>query len=215
VRSINVTAIVLAGGRSSRFGSDKLAVDVGGRSLLAATIAAVAPIVDGTIVAGPELPREVNGGIGDVPIALVPDAESFGGPLAALANVLSYGAPDGEELLLVVGGDMPGLVADVLELMLARLGAGLDVDAVVLDRPPRVQALPLAVRRGAGARAAVEALATGDRSLVALLRRLRVETIPAAEWTPLDPTGDTLDDIDRPGDLEQFATKCAKPLPEA
>lgn len=195
------TAIVLAGGRSARFGSDKLAADLGGRSLLTATIEAVAPVVEGIVVAGPALPADLRGGIGELPIALVHDRESYGGPLAALANVLGFGAPDDDEILLVVGGDMPSLVPAVLELMVDHLRSQPGIDAVVLDRPPRRQTLPLAARRAAASRAAADALAAGDRSLVRLLDRLRVESLAPAEWTALDPLEATLQDVDRPDDL--------------
>lgn len=200
----HVIAIVLAGGRSSRFGSDKLVADFGGRSLLAATLHAVAPVVEAIVVAGPALPPEVGGRIGRVPIALAPDRESFGGPLAALARVLDQPAATADALVLVVGGDMPGVVPDVLELMIDRLADQSDVDAVVLDRPPRLQTLPLAIWRQAGSEAAAAAMDSGNRSLVSLLDRLRVEAVPAAEWTALDPAEATLQDVDRPDDLSRI-----------
>ena len=197
------TAIVLAGGRSTRFGSDKLAADIGGRSLLAATLAAIAPVVDAIVIAGPSLPAEAGSRIGDVPIALVRDREPFGGPLAALANVLQ-GAGSADVPLLVVGGDMPGLVPAVLQLMLQHLAATPGIDGVVLDRPPRRQPLPMVGRRGPVAAAAAAAFVAGDRSLVRLLDRLRVEALPAARWTAFDPVEATLRDVDRPEDLSRI-----------
>jgi molybdopterin-guanine dinucleotide biosynthesis protein A len=41
-----ISAIVLAGGRSSRFPGDKLAAELDGRSLLARAIEAVRPVAD-------------------------------------------------------------------------------------------------------------------------------------------------------------------------
>ena len=61
---MTLTAIVLAGGRSSRFGKDKLAAALGDTSVLAATIEAVAPLADRVIVAGPSLPQALAGWIG-------------------------------------------------------------------------------------------------------------------------------------------------------
>ena len=50
MRPRRVTAIVLAGGRSSRFGRDKLAEIVDGRSLLAHAIEGVTPFATRVLV---------------------------------------------------------------------------------------------------------------------------------------------------------------------
>lgn len=44
--------VVVAGGSGSRFGSDKLAADIGGRPLVAHTVSAVVPLVDRCILVG-------------------------------------------------------------------------------------------------------------------------------------------------------------------
>jgi molybdenum cofactor guanylyltransferase len=197
-----ITVIVLAGGRSSRFGSDKLAADLEGASLLSRTIAAVEPIADIVIVAGPALPDGLQDG--DTHAILIRDRESFGGPLVALANVLERGIPEPmTRLAIVVGGDMPRLVPAVLRAMLDRLAAGPELDAVFLQVPeaPRRQVLPLALREHAAVHAARATLEAGDRSLTGLVDRLRTIDLPAKEWLALDPAGDTLSDVDTPADL--------------
>lgn len=204
---MRVTAIVLAGGRSSRFGSDKLAADLGGTSLLAATIAAVAPLADGVIVAGPRLPDGFVAA--DVPVALVRDVESFAGPLVALENALHQAAPDPGDLAIVVGGDMPSLVPAVLQSMLDRLAADRSIDAVLLESPNVAagpvhrQVLPLALRVAAARPAAATAVTEGDRSIGALVDRLRTAEVPIATWLGLDPERRTLRDVDTPSDLER------------
>ena len=75
-----ISVIVLAGGRSSRFGRDKLAEPVDGRPLVHHAIDAVRPIATEIIVvaapgANPALPMDVT---------LVHDAVAFEGPLAGL-----------------------------------------------------------------------------------------------------------------------------------
>lgn len=200
-----ITAIVLAGGRSSRFGSDKLAAELEGTSLLSRTIAAVKPIADIVIVAGPTLAERPQAGEGQA--TLVEDTEPFGGPLVALANVLERGVPDPvTSLAIVVGGDMPRLVAGVLTAMLDRLAADPALDAVLLQGPgaPRVQVLPLALREHAALGAARAALETGDRSLRAFVGRLRTLELPTHEWQALDPAGETLIDVDTPADLDRL-----------
>ena len=200
-----ITAIVLAGGRSSRFGSDKLAAEIDGTSLLSRTIAAVGPIADIVIVAGPGRPGGIQGA--DVSATVVLDREAFGGPLVALANVLERGIPDPvTSLAIVVGGDMPRLVPAVLTTMLDRLAADPELDAVILQvrDAPRRQVLPLALREHPALGAARAAVGAGDRSLRGLIARLRTLELPADAWQPLDPAGATLADVDTPADLDRL-----------
>jgi molybdopterin-guanine dinucleotide biosynthesis protein A len=209
------TGIVLAGGRSSRFGGDKLAADFEGRAILAAAIEAVTPIVDGVVVAGPALPAGFKAG--DVAVALVRDGEPVAGPLAALATVLGTAVdPDlVADLAIVVGGDMPRLVPEVLQAMLDRLDGDPAIDAVLLGRQgsgdeggatqtPRRAVLPIAIRVDAARRASADALDAGDRSLQALVDRLAHVELPPPAWLPLDPDANTLLDVDTVGDLERI-----------
>lgn len=202
-----VTAIVLAGGRSTRFGSPKLELEIDGRPMLERAIEAAAAVADGVIVAGAAVPVTASlDRIGGVAIRSVLDEEAFAGPLAALAGALR-GVTEGRAIL--VGGDMPALVPAVLKAMLDRLASDDTIDAVVLaapvpavgTEPPRRQVLPLAIDVPAVSVAALAALEAGDRSLVRLLDRLRVHEVPVADWLALDPPGHTLLDIDRPADV--------------
>ena len=209
---MTVTAIVLAGGRSSRFGGDKLAVPFAGGSLLGATIRVVARVADEVIVAGPRLPEGFRPD--GTRVAIVRDQAPFSGPLAALSNVLERAPSGPDDLALVVGGDMPRLVPGVLRAMLHRVAAAPAVEAVLLGRPgtsgvppegqSRRAVLPMALRAVGAARAARAAVDAGDRSLQALVDRLPHVELPAAVWVELDPVAATLTDVDTPRDLERL-----------
>jgi molybdopterin-guanine dinucleotide biosynthesis protein A len=204
-----VTAVVLAGGRSARFGDSKLDALVDGERLLDRAVRAVAAVTGEIVIAGP--PPATSIAPMSAPVRFALDDEAFGGPLAAVAGVL---ASLTTELAIVVGGDMPALAPAVLDLMLQRLIADLGVDAVVLAaprtahaEPPKAQVLPIALRVGPAAQGASEALRAGDRSLVRLLGTLRSIEVPAIEWLAFDPSGGTLLDVDIPADLERFRAR--------
>lgn len=197
----DVTAIVLAGGRSARFGGPKLEATIHGATILDRALGAADEVASAIVIAGPAPARASNR---DATVRAVPDNEPFAGPLAALAGALLASST---ELAIVVGGDMPAMVPAVLVLQLDRLRSDPSIEAVTLegiDDPARAQPLPLALRVGAGSTAASEALAVGDRSLVRLLARLHSVEIPAAEWRRLDPAGATTTDIDVPADLDRL-----------
>ena len=189
-----VTGLVLAGGRSSRFGRDKLAVRIDGRTLLDSAIDGVTPAATEILVVAapdgaPELPDDAR---------LVHDPIAFEGPLAGVAAGLRAAR---EPIVLVVGGDMPTLVGAVIDSMLAALDAP-GVEAVVLEHEGRARPLPIAMRRDPALAAANVLLADGERRLRALIETLETSVIPEATWRGLDPYAMTVRDIDTPADLE-------------
>lgn len=218
-----VTAIVLAGGRSSRFGSQKLAADLDGAPLLDHVVRAVTAVA-GEVVIASAAASSVDGAspsagapspsIDGVRLRRVIDEVPFAGPLAGLEHALRGVTTD---LAIVVGGDMPGLVPAVLEAMLRALAAdapadAIDVpadgvDAVVLHDGARRQVLPLALRVETGRREAAMGLRAGDRSLVRFVDRLRWSTLGAETWRALDPAGRTVADVDVPADLDRFRAR--------
>jgi molybdopterin-guanine dinucleotide biosynthesis protein A len=135
----------------------------------------------------------------DIPanVDLVHDDEPFEGPLAALAVGLRAVDPSVERVI-VVGGDMPTILPAVLDRLLASLARR---EAAVLADDDRERPLPLAVRRSAGIQAADRLLDDGERRLRALLERLDVDVIRPERWREDDPDGETLRDVDVPGDL--------------
>jgi molybdenum cofactor guanylyltransferase len=188
-----VAAIVLAGGRSSRFGRDKLAEPIDGRPLLDHAVAAVLAVAsDVVVVVAPDADRPVPVGV-----RVVRDAIAFEGPLAGLAIGLAA-LTEVAEAVVVVAGDMPTLAPDVLRLLLDALDGPPAVEATVLDDGGP---MPMAVRRAAALTAARDLLDAGERRLRALPERLAATTIPGTRWRSIDPEGRTLRDIDRPFDL--------------
>jgi len=207
-RAVAICGIVLAGGRSSRFGRDKLAQPVGGEPLLWRPIRALATIcAEVVVVLAPDVPEPA------LPVGLAAsirfarDPEPFGGPLVGLqAGLVAVGAAASESaqpvaaIALVVGGDQPALVPAVL-VELARRARANGRAAALEDASARRRPLPCALGVTPGLAAAGRLLSAGERRPRALLAALDVEDIPFAEWGRLDPDGGTLRDVDEPADL--------------
>lgn len=197
-----VTGIVLAGGRSTRFGTDKLAAEVCGRPLLHRAIEAVAGVVDEVVVVGgaempaPTLPTGLR-----VSVVVARDAVAGQGPLAGLAAGLAVAL---HPLALLVGGDQPALQPALLRELLRRLDAGTDgvtFDVVGLEEDGQLRPLPTALRVATVRPAADVARVSGTRSLMGVFGRLRVQRLTPVEWGALDPAGDSLRDVDTRDDL--------------
>jgi molybdopterin-guanine dinucleotide biosynthesis protein A len=200
--STAVSGVLLAGGRSSRFGRDKLVEPVDGRPLAHHAILGLAKVCSELVVvvapggSALEVPTaaDLPGG---VDIRVVPDPEPYGGPLVGLLAGLEAA---GEPLAIVAGADMPSLAPAVLRALLKELDAS-DAEAAALRHRSRTLPLPLAVRNGAATEAARATLGRGERSLMALVDELQTATLEEADWRGLDPAAATLRDIDRPEDL--------------
>jgi molybdopterin-guanine dinucleotide biosynthesis protein A len=193
----DVTGIVLAGGRSTRFGRDKLAEPYRGMPLLRHVVLRLAEVCgEVVIVIAPEAvepPLPLG-----APARIVRDAREGEGPLAGAYTGLSAVRT---ELALVAGGDMPELQTLVLLEMLKVAGEA-PVDAVALADGERFRPLPAVLRVASARDAAHSLLDSGRRRLRDLLDALRVAIIDQTTWHALDPGRRTLFDVDEPADLE-------------
>jgi molybdopterin-guanine dinucleotide biosynthesis protein A len=187
--------VILAGGRSTRFGRDKLREPFRGFPLVHHAVHAVAGVTgEVLIVAAPGRPPDLPGGLH---LLLQEDAVEGEGPLVALSNAL---ANVRTPLALVVGGDMPELARPVL-LELLRVAEEAEVDAVALQDGDRFRPLPLVLRLRRARPIAAGLVRAGERRLRTLLDALRVAVVDEPTWRGLDPTGRTLFDVDTPEDL--------------
>jgi len=113
---MNVSALVLAGGKATRFGGiakHELVID--GESIFARQVRVLAPRVAEILVSGPDIAGYRS----------VRDAVEGAGPLAGIAAGL---AACRTPWLLVVAGDMPYLEAGLIDSLIGATGD--DIDAV-------------------------------------------------------------------------------------
>ena len=98
--------VVLAGGASRRFGSDKAAAIFEGKPLIEHAANQLRDFVDTLLVAGREWPGLVS----------VADRPEVGmGPLSGLCGALDYAARHGDDAVLSIGCDTLGLTAEMIE----------------------------------------------------------------------------------------------------
>lgn len=175
-------AVVLGGGRSSRMGTDKLDLAVGGRSLLRRTCDAALRWAQAVIVASP--PR---GGLDDPRVTFVLEDPPLGGPVAGIAAAVAA-LPVGAAEVLLLAGDLAEPDAVVAALATAEPGP----DGVVLEDAEGWPQLLAGRYRAAALRLAVDrAPALRDVSVRRLLGGLECARVAA-------PTRVTAD-IDTPG----------------
>ena len=103
-----ILGVVLAGGQSQRFGSDKALARFEGQSLLARAVDQLSAWCDLVVVAGRE----------EAPAETLPDWPRSGmGPLGGLAAGLRYAADAGYETVLSIPVDSPLLPEDLPALL--------------------------------------------------------------------------------------------------
>jgi molybdopterin-guanine dinucleotide biosynthesis protein A len=192
----SVVGIVLAGGRSERFGRDKLAEEYQGRPLLHHPVSALLEVCDRVIVViapdAEEPPMPAGAAV-----AFARDDVEDEGPLRGLAAGLQVA---NAEWIVLAGGDMPELQPVVLLEML-RAGVETGVAAVSLADHGQERPLPCVLRRAPASEAVATLLQAGRRSLRDLLAAVTGNVIDEPTWTALDPERRTLTDVDEPGDI--------------
>lgn len=103
-----ILGVVLAGGKSTRFGSDKALAELGGHTLLARAVDALSGWCEYVVIAG----RETG------PAPCIPDWPRPGmGPLAGIAAGLHLAVDEDYTSVMTCGVDSVGLPENLLELL--------------------------------------------------------------------------------------------------
>lgn len=193
----SVGAVVLAGGRSRRFGTDKATAEVAGRSLLLRVLDVAAPLVDEVLVVGPWAPPG---------FARTLEPIRHEGPLAGLAWGL---AAVGTAHALVLGCDHPLLDPGVLGHLLAHRHEA----AAVVARGPNGPEPLVAAYDATVARVASELTEAGERRLSALLDHCTVAWVEEDAWGAFDPEGRSFLDVDWPDDVASIEALLLSEVP--
>ena len=182
---MNISAIVLCGGRSSRMGRNKAILPFKGETSTDRVVRLVREVTTDIVLVG----RRDPGVLTDCPVIGDPGE----GPLVALA--IGLGATSALRTL-VVACDMPLVRPALLAHLVERIG---EHDACV----PRTAgtAVPTCAVYARGATEVARSLvAAGDRSLRALLDRVSVQWVEEPELREVDPDLRSFIDCDTPED---------------
>lgn len=193
-----VAGVLLAGGRSRRFGSDKLAADHLGIPLLHHAVLRLREVCEEVIVVLAPETAEPSVPVG-AEVRFARDEIEGSGPLAGTLAGLEAAAAD---RAILAGGDMPDLQPAVLREMLRASGETGAV-AVALSDGGEARPLPCVLRTRPAADAAAVLLEGGRTSLRDLLAAVTTVVVDEPSWTALDPERRTLVDVDEPGDVER------------
>lgn len=136
-----ILGVVLAGGKSTRFGSDKALAVLGGRTLLEHAVARLDGWCDAVVVAGRA----------EAPVPVLLDWPRPGlGPLGGLAAALRHASANRYATVLSIGVDSLGLPDDL--------------PAHLTPAPACIDSQPVIGLWAVGALATLEAILSGDHS---------------------------------------------------
>jgi molybdopterin-guanine dinucleotide biosynthesis protein A len=188
---VNVSAAILAGGKSRRMGRDKAWLDLGDGVPLVRRVAEVLATIGDelVVVAGDDRFKTLG-----LPVV----ADRFG-EKGAFGGITTAVAATRGDLVCVAACDMPWPSAPVYALLL-RLADGYDV---VIPRIGEELETMHAVYRRSCLPAMERALARGDMRVISFFPDVRVREVGAAEIRAVDPELRAFENLNTPEDLER------------
>lgn len=194
----SASAIILAGGRSSRMGQAKATLRFGNLTLIERTISELARAFDDiVVVAAPESEAIEIPALGAA-TTIVRDDDAYQGPAGALARGLRAAR---HELAFACSCDLPMLRSEVAAWMLS-LADG--YDAVIPRVDGRLQPLHAVYRRRC-ARALDAMIARGEHRVGAIADAVNARVVSEAEYRGADPDALSCFNINTPEDYARAA----------
>lgn len=190
-----VSAFILAGGQSTRMGSDKALLKIAGVSLLERALATVREIAETVMVVGS---RERYA---EFASAIVEDEFAQCGPLGGIHAALGASK---SELNVVLSVDTPLVTAEFLRYLLGRAKQQSDALAVVPDAAGGVQGTCAVYRRPFRA-VAEQQLKRGRYKITGTLALVRVEYVEESEMRAAGFDPAMFANLNTPEEFSQFA----------
>lgn len=200
---MNVSGVILAGGKSRRMGEDKRFLLVGESTLLDRTVSVMAKLFSEVliVIAQDSPPLTVAGCT--VYRDLIAECGSLGGLYTGLAQAAG-------DRIFVVACDMPFLNPDMIRWFVARDPAA---DIVMAQLPDGLQ--PLHAVYGKRVVPVFERMATSHELKIRNIASdpsLRITVVSPAEWGGRDPLARSFQNVNTPADLEAARAVLRTPL---
>jgi molybdopterin-guanine dinucleotide biosynthesis protein A len=190
-RARSASAIVLAGGRSSRMGRPKALLPFGGRTLIAHVVSRLEAAFEEIVVVaapGQELPP--------LPATIVRDGIAFQGPVGGIAYGLKAA---GNEVCFVTSCDAAFLDLRLVSHLLGMIAGN---DVVIPSWDDRLQPLHAAYRKTV-LPLLEEQLARGELRPIYVLDKVRTRRLDEDEVRRLDPEGYSFFNMNTPEEYER------------
>lgn len=188
---LKATAVILAGGKSTRMGSDKAFLAVGRQCMIERVAGLLRGVFEEILIAGGSKEAEIQTGL-----PVVGDQIPASGPLGGIHAGL---AAAGNQLCLVVACDMPFISPELACLLVER---AVDHDAAVPRHGMYMEPL-FSVYRKTCIPAIEESLLSSRYKVVDFYQRVRVNYINEEEWRHLADPEEVFLNINTPHDLKE------------
>jgi len=185
---------VQAGGGSTRFGTDKALVRIGGETMLARTVGVVAKACEVVQIVAPEGKYE------GAPAPVLADRYPGEGPLGGILTVLAA-VQSTQEWALVVSCDMPFLQAEFLSFLCGRARTS-GAEVVVPESGNGLEPL-CAVWNAAALPTMQAAFDSGVRKVTEAMKRLSMEVLDESVWKRFDTHKRLFWNMNAPEDFEE------------
>ncbi len=165
----NITGIILAGGKSSRMGSDKALMQFNGKTFLEHVVCALKPLVDDILIVSDNPMHEGFG------YSRVLDTIKDAGPLSAIHAGLTHSST---EKNLLLSCDVPLIETSVLEFLIENLEEEIDV----IQLTNKEKSIPLvALYKKRVAPYFFTLLKQGERRIIKALNGLHTKSLSIAK----------------------------------
>lgn len=194
---MKITVAIMAGGQSSRMGTDKAFVQLNGKPLIQHVIDRMAHIDESEVILITNRPQDYAHLGLPMYSDIYPNMGSLGGIYTAITAAAN-------RFTLVVACDMPFINSDILDLMLSK--AVDDVDIIV----PRVDGYPQALHAmySKACLMPIEQQLRNNRlKIIRFYDQMRVCYLDEADYLKHDPHGMSFCNINTPQDLEAIQNK--------
>lgn len=191
---MNLSGIVLAGGKALRMGGEKPLKELRGKSLLQHAIDLVAPLCGEVVVSAGDRELHLPSGV-----ISVPDPKAFAGmgPLAGILAALEVSKGD---MCLIVPCDLPNLRTQLMAELYEELG---DKDAVYCRLDDGPEPLVAAVRRAAATKAVRASMNAGNFKVVPCWDSMGARVKDSAWVATFGPPADLFANINTDAQLKR------------